>query len=152
MKILFVCLGNICRSPLAKGIMRDKIRKGHLDAEVDSAGFERFHEGDAADGRSVLTAARHGIDITDHEARIFLTEDFDKFDRIYVMDSVNYNDVMSKARNDKDRKKVDFIMNLTQPGRNRSVPDPYYGGPDGFEKVYAMLDEACNALADEIGG
>jgi protein-tyrosine phosphatase len=150
MKILFVCLGNICRSPLAKGIMRNKIRQRKLDASADSAGFERFHNGDPADPRSVMTAAKNGIDITDHQARMFRTEDFDLFDRIYVMDSINYSDVISLARNEKDRDKVDYIRNIVEPGLNKSVPDPYYGGPDGFEKVYAMLDEACNKLSDEI--
>ncbi len=152
MKILFVCLGNICRSPLAKGIMREKIKLGKLDASVDSAGFEQFHNGDPADTRSVMTAAKHGIDITDHEARMFRTEDYDRFDRIYVMDSLNYSDVMSKARNEKDRRKVDYILNLSSPGKNKSVPDPYYGGPDGFENVYTMLDKACTILAEELRG
>lgn len=150
MKILFVCLGNICRSPLAKGIMKDKIDRKGLDAQVDSAGFESYHVGGGADYRSIQIASRHGIDIRDHKARRFTSEDFDRFDRIYVMDHLNYSDVIESARDESDRAKVDFIMNLVNPGMNQAVPDPYYGGRDGFETIYQMLDKACQRLADQI--
>jgi protein-tyrosine phosphatase len=150
MKILFVCLGNICRSPLAKGILADKIKGLHLDIEVDSCGFESFHRGDPADARSVAVAAAHGIDLSDHRARMFTARDFDQFDRIYVMDRSNYNDVMGVARDTADEQKVDFILNLSAPGENRPVPDPWYGGKENFEKVYRMLDEACDILVKEI--
>ena len=150
MNILFVCLGNICRSPLAKAIMADKIRKKNLQAEVDSAGFEPFHRGDPADRRSVEVAAKHGIDLNHHTARLFTVRDFDRFDRIYVMDSINHTDVMSLARNGEDEDKVDYILNLVEPGKDRHVPDPWYGGREGFENVYQMLDKACDRLAGEI--
>jgi len=150
MKILFVCLGNICRSPLAKGIMADKIRKFNLSAETDSAGFESFHRGDPADPRSVAVAAAHGIDLTDHVARMFTARDFDHFDLIYVMDRTNYNDVMGLARDSADENKVDFILNLVNPGEDRQVPDPWYGGKEGFEKVFRMLDQACDRLVHEL--
>ena len=150
MKILFVCLGNICRSPLAEGIMTDKIKKYGINAEVDSAGFESFHRGDPADPRSLEVAATHGIDLTDHVARMFTARDFDHYDRIYVMDRTNYNDVMGLARDSEDEKKVDFILNLVTPGENRPVPDPWYGGKEGFEKVFRMLDQACDQLVQEI--
>lgn len=150
MKILFVCLGNICRSPLAEGILKDKLMKNNLPVEVDSAGFEDFHVGDGADRRSIEIARSNNIDITDHVARCFSVEDFDFFDRIYVMDSVNYSDVISMARNKEDLKKVDFVMNTVEPGRNRSVPDPYYGGHDGFRKIFQMLDLACDAIIEDI--
>lgn len=150
MKILFVCLGNICRSPLAKGIMADKVKRLHLNVEVDSAGFESFHRGDPADPRSVAVGAAHGIDLSDHIARMFTIRDFDHFDLIYVMDRANYNDVMGLARDTGDEQKVDFILNLLTPGENRPVPDPWYGGKDGFEKVFRMLDEACDQLARDI--
>ena len=150
MKILFVCLGNICRSPLAKGIMRDKIHRNGLNAEVDSAGFEAFHVGNSADYRSIQIASRHGIDIRDHKARKFKSEDFDRFDRIYVMDHLNYADVIGAARDDTDKAKVDFIMNLVDPGVDLAVPDPYYGGKDGFENIFRMLDNACQRLAEQI--
>jgi protein-tyrosine phosphatase len=150
MKILFVCLGNICRSPLAEGIMADKARKYHLNVEVDSCGFETFHRGDPADPRSAAVAAAHGIDLSEHVARMFTARDFDNFDRIYVMDRSNYQDVMGVARDSKDEVKVDFILNLVTPGENRPVPDPWYGRNDGFEKVYRMLDDACEILAQQI--
>lgn len=152
MKILFVCLGNICRSPLAEGIMKDKIAKMGLKAEVDSAGFESFHVGDPADPRSADIARKNGFSLNGHVARKFTTRDFELYDRIYVMDRYNHRDVMSLTRSAADEKKVDFILNLTHPGENREVPDPYYGGKDGFEKVYHMLDAACDVLAEEIRG
>jgi protein-tyrosine phosphatase len=150
MKILFVCLGNICRSPLAKGIMADKIEKLGLNVETDSAGFESFHRGDPADPRSIAVAATHGIDLSDHVARMFSVRDFDRFDLIYVMDRANFNDVMGLARDSKDENKVDFILNLLTPGENRQVPDPWYGGKENFEKVFLMLDEACERLVRVI--
>ena len=150
MKILFVCLGNICRSPLAAGIMADKIKKYGIHVEVDSAGFESFHRGDPADQRSIAVAKTHGIDLNGHTARMFTARDFDHYDRIYVMDRTNYNDVMGLARDSSDEQKVDYILNLVTPGENRQVPDPWYGGKEGFEKVYRMLDEACDQLAGKI--
>ena len=130
--------------------MADKIGKLGLKAETDSAGFESFHRGEPADPRSVAVAAAHGIDLSDHIARMFSVRDFDRFDRICVMDRNNYEDVMNLARNLKDEQKVDFILNLVNPGENRQVPDPWYGGKDHFEKTYRMLDEACEQLAREI--
>lgn len=152
MKILFVCLGNICRSPLAEGIMADKARKQHLNVEVDSCGFETFHRGDPADPRSVAVAAAHGIDLSNHVARMFTVRDFDHYDLIYVMDRSNYQDVMGVARDSQDEAKVDYILNLVTPGENRPVPDPWYGRKDGFENVYHLLDEACEILAQQIAG
>jgi len=150
MKVLFVCLGNICRSPLAEGIFADKVKKLGLKVEADSAGFETFHRGDPADRRSVAVAAEHGIDLTRHIARMFTVRDFDQYDRIYVMDRVNYNDVMGLARDTADEQKVDFILNLVTPGEDRVVPDPWYGGKEGFEKVFRMLEEACEILTKNL--
>jgi len=150
MKILIVCLGNICRSPLAEGILADKAKKSGLNVEVDSCGFERFHRGDPADRRSVAIAGEHGIDLTRHIARMFTVHDFDHYDRIYVMDQANYNDVMGVARDSADERKVDYIMNLVHPGENRPVPDPWYGGKEGFEKIFQMLDTACNSLIKDL--
>jgi protein-tyrosine phosphatase len=147
MKLLFVCLGNICRSPLAKIIMDEKITKYKLDAETDSAGFERFHRGDPADARSVNVARAHNLDLTSHRARMFIPRDFDEFDRIFVMDRTNYNDVMGVARDSNDESKVDYILNAIYPGEDRHVPDPWYGGKEGFEKVFQLLDLACESLA-----
>jgi len=145
-----VCLGNICRSPMAEGIMRARIEKYMLNAEVDSAGFESFHTGDAPDARATREMKRHGIDISRQEARLFKKTDFDEFDRIYVMDSVNYNDVKSKASSEEQMLKVDFILNITNPGSNKPVPDPYYGGEDGFAKTYQLLESAAEQIALEL--
>jgi len=130
--------------------MADKARKHNLNVEVDSCGFETFHRGDPADPRSVAVAAAHGIDLSDHVARMFTARDFDNFDRIYVMDRSNYQDVMGVARDSQDEEKVDFILNLITPGENRPVPDPWYGGKEGFEKVFQMLDHACEILSQSI--
>jgi protein-tyrosine phosphatase len=150
MKILFVCLGNICRSPLAKGILKSKLKKSHPITEVDSAGFEAFHKGDPADARSVAVAADHGVDLSGHRARMFSTLDFDRFDRIYVMDKKNYQDVAKLARTVGDMDKVDYIMNLLSPEENKHIPDPWYGDSEEFEVVYQMLDEACDAMVRDI--
>lgn len=130
--------------------MSDKIEKLKLNVEVDSAGFETFHNGDPADPRSVNVASAYGIDLSGHIACMFSVRDFDRFDRIYVMDRNNYEDVMNLARGQQDKQKVDFILNLVTPGENRQVPDPWFGGKDHFEKTYRMLDQACDQLAQEI--
>ncbi len=150
MKILMVCLGNICRSPLAEGIMRKKMEDNHIAGEVDSCGFEPFHAGDTPDKRSIEVARQHGIDISEHRGKLFSKSYFDSFDRIYVMDSANYRDVASAARNDTDMKKVDFIMNMAFPGSNQPVPDPYYGGQSGFSKTWELLDVATDRIIESI--
>ncbi|MBK7212055.1 MAG: low molecular weight phosphotyrosine protein phosphatase [Bacteroidales bacterium] len=145
-KILMVCLGNICRSPMAEGLLFEKIKKLNLNMEVDSCGFESFHLNDHPDYRAIKTMKDHNIDISRHRMRLFRVEDFDYFDHIYIMDHNNYNDVRSMARNENDMEKVDFILNLTHPGTNKYVPDPYYGGASGFEHVYSLLDEATDII------
>src|SRR5210317_1544194 len=132
MKILFVCLGNICRSPLAEGILKKKFELLNIEGVIHSAGFEPYHEGQHPDPRSVSTARKHDIDITNKVARLFNVEDFDNYDKIYVMDSMNYADVMRVARNEEDKSKVDYLLNMSSPGSDNEVPDPYYGGADGF--------------------
>ena len=146
MKILFVCLGNICRSPLAEGILRKKLNDQHIDGTIHSAGFEPYHEGQHPDPRSISTARKHDIDISNKLARLFTVNDFDIYDRIFVMDALNYANVMGVARNEEDRKKVDFLLNQLNADSNDEVPDPYYGGADGFDKVYTMMDEACDQI------
>ena len=150
MKILMVCLGNICRSPMAEGIMQAKIEKYKINAEVDSAGFEPFHMGDAPDYRAVRVMKEHGIDISGQKSRIFRVSDFDVFDRIYVMDSGNFSDVKSIAKNGIQMRKVDYILNVSNPGSNKPVPDPYYGGEQEFEKTYQLLDSAIELLAMKL--
>lgn len=150
MKILMVCLGNICRSPMAEGIMRAKIEKYKLDAEVDSAGFESIHTGDAPDFRAIRAMKQHGIDISGQRSRLFRESDFTNFDRIYVMDSGNFHDVKSKDKNGIQMQKVDYILNILNPGSNKPVPDPFYGGDQGFEKTYELLNSAIELIAMEL--
>ena len=147
-KVLMVCLGNICRSPLAEGILQSKINSDTIF--VDSAGTAAYHVGNLPDERSIAVAQKYGIDITNQRARKFSSKDFDEFDFIYAMDESNYQNILSLARNSEDEKKVHLILNETQPNKNLSVPDPYYGGKDGFENVYQMLDEACTVIASKL--
>jgi protein-tyrosine phosphatase len=150
MKILMVCLGNICRSPLAEGILRHQLKKRNIEIIVDSVGFEPYHVGDQPDKRAREIAMQNGIDISDHRARLFRKDDFDDFDRIFVMDDGNYRDVISMARNEKDKRKVDYILNVINPGINEEVPDPYYGGTNQFRTVYSLLEAACIKIAESI--
>lgn len=150
MNILFVCLGNICRSPIAHGLLLKKFHTNGIEGTVDSAGFESFHINDSPDPRAIQTAQNHGIDISSKKARLFSVEDFDTFDEIYVMDLKNYRDVMYFARNEADKRKVDYIMNLISPGKDEAVPDPYYGTIDACEKVYQILDKATDVLVQRL--
>ena len=150
MKILFVCTGNICRSPLAEGILLDKLRKKNIPAEVDSAGLESFHVGDPPDNRAGIVARKHGIDISGHRGRLFVSDDFDKFDKIFIMDSFHYAALSGMSRNDSDLKKIEYTMNAVEPGKNIPVEDPWYDGMNAFETVYEQLDLACEKIADWI--
>ncbi len=145
-----VCLGNICRSPLAEGILQHKFKLHNINSRVDSAGTGAYHVGERPDRRSQDIAQKHGIDISKQRARKFQREDFDRFDLIFAMDRSNYSDIVAMARNRQDAQKVQLILNTIYPGENRQIPDPYYGGTDGFSNVYKMLDEACNAIVDNI--
>ncbi len=146
MKVLMVCLGNICRSPLAHGILREKSKK--LGWEIDSAGTSAYHAGDTPDFRSVAIARKHGLNIRDIISREFVIEDFDNFDLIYAMDQSNYNNVLELARNDADKEKVNLILNEINPNQNNQVPDPYFGGDNGFEEVYQMLNKATDLIIE----
>lgn len=148
MKILMVCLGNICRSPLAEGIMRAKIEENNLNWTIDSCGTSNYHIGENPDPRSQENALSHGIDISKLEGRQFTKEDFSNFDQIFVMDSSNYNNVIKLADNQEQIDKVDFLLNQSNPESNQNVPDPYYGGPQGFENVYQLIDEACSKFVN----
>lgn len=143
-----VCLGNICRSPLAEGILKSKVFSSKIF--VDSAGTGAYHIGKKPDMRSIAIAKINGIDISSQKARKFTVEDFDIFDSIYVMDTSNYTNVISLARNEEDKLKVHLILNEVFPDENLDVPDPYYGGDFGFKNVYKMLDEACDIIAKKI--
>lgn len=143
-----VCLGNICRSPLAEGILKSKVNNNEVF--VDSAGTAAYHVGNLPDVRSIAVASKFGIDITNQKARKFTVKDFDTFNVIYAMDDSNYQNILSLSRNNEDAQKVKMILNEAQPTHNLSVPDPYYGGTSGFEDVYKMLDEACELIAKKI--
>ena len=134
MKLLMVCLGNICRSPLAEGIMKHKAHEAGLDWTVDSAGTGHWHTGTPPDPRSIAVAGQHGIDLTSQRARQFQPIDFETFDKIFVMDTQNLRDVLRLARTDEHRSKVERILNQSHPGQEGSVPDPYFddNGPDRF--------------------
>ena len=144
-KVLMVCLGNICRSPLAEGILKSKKTS---DTIVDSAGTGAWHVGNLPDLRSISVAEKHGIDITDQRARQFKESDLDEFDFIYVMDRSNYNNVLSMCVSKAQCAKVKLILNEIEEN-NAEVPDPYYGEGDGFERVYQMLDLACDKIVEK---
>lgn len=143
-----VCLGNICRSPMAQGILEYKLAQKNKKAYVDSAGTSGFHEGEHPDRRATQTMKKYGIDISKQRARPFKKNDFDEFYHIYVMDTSNNNDVLTMAKTEADKQKVQLILNVSYPGKDLSVPDPYYD--NGFETVYNLLNEACEKIADAI--
>jgi protein-tyrosine phosphatase len=147
-KILMVCLGNICRSPLAEGIMASKLPKDKFT--VDSAGTGSWHIGHAPDIRSISTAKKNKLDISKQKGRQFSTTDFEIYDYIYVMDKSNYDDVIKLAETSEQKNKVRIILNELYPDENVDVPDPYFGMPNGFEIVYNMLDEVCELIADKL--
>ena len=147
-KILMVCLGNICRSPLAQGILESKINS--KDVFVDSAGTAAYHVGNLPDERSIAVARKYGLDITNQRARKFIVDDFNTFDLIYVMDESNYQNIVSLAKSKEDIEKVKLILEEKTANKNVNVPDPYYGGDKGFENVYKMLDEVCEIISEKI--
>ena len=136
-----VCLGNICRSPLAEGILKSKLDGSYF---IDSAGTINYHEGSQPDERSIKTAIKNGIDISTQKSRPITKQDFDDFDLIFCMDKNNYKDVL-KLADDSQKHKVRLILD-----NELEVPDPYFGGIDGFDKVYQMLDETCEIIAEKI--
>lgn len=147
-KILMVCLGNICRSPLAEGILASKLPKDTFI--VDSAGTGSWHVGHPPDKRSIAIAQLNGLCIDNQKGRQFTASDFDEFDYIYVMDNSNYGNVIDLAKNEEHRNKVHLILNELFPGENVDVPDPYFGMTNGFETVYQMLDEVTDIIAKKL--
>jgi len=143
MKVLMVCLGNICRSPLAEGILRHLAQQQGLDWEVDSAGTGSWHIGDPPDHRSVKVARRHGVDISGLRGRQFNAADFERFDHIYVMDLNNYRDVLRKAHSEAQRQKVQLLL-----AGQQEVPDPWYDDAL-FEPVYNMIYTACEQIVQD---
>jgi protein-tyrosine phosphatase len=147
-KILIVCHGNICRSPLAQALLNKKLNGKEI--QIDSAGVSDYHAGKPADARSKANAALHHIDLSAHIARQFHSSDFDKYDRIYVMDSANLSDISLISRDESDLKKVRLFLDAAYPGSMDSVPDPWYGNEEEFEKVFHIIDKACDSLANKI--
>jgi protein-tyrosine phosphatase len=147
-KILMVCLGNICRSPLAEGILASKLPANKFT--VDSAGTGSWHIGHAPDARSIATAKNNNLDISNQKGRQIEEVDFDKYDYIYVMDTSNYRDVLELTNKPEHHAKVQIILNELYPNENVDVPDPYFGMANGFEIVYSMLDEVCEIIANKL--
>ena len=146
-KVLMVCLGNICRSPLAEGILQSKVNPEEII--VDSAGTGGYHLGNPPDRRSIAVAKKHGLDISQQRCRKFKTEDFKDFDYIYVMDKSNYGNIIALAKTPSDRQKVALLLEAANLS-TKEVPDPYYDADDGFEHVYSLIDEACAVIAKEL--
>ncbi|WP_419868118.1 low molecular weight protein-tyrosine-phosphatase [Chryseobacterium sp. CT-SW4] len=147
MKILMVCLGNICRSPLAEGIMKAKVPQDFL---VDSVGTISQHEGEHPDKRAVKTAANHGIDISKQRSRPITQADIENFDKIYCMDIDIYEDVISKAKNEEQRQKISLFLTAAGEHKTAEVPDPYWGDMKDFEEVFQLLDKGCEAIAAQL--
>ena len=138
-KILFVCLGNTCRSPMAAGILKKKAKDKNIKLKADSAGFESFHIGDPPDKRAIDTSKKFGVDISNHRARLFNSKDFDNFDLIYAMDHKSYNEAKYFKRNEKDGEKLKFMMELLEPGSKESIPDPFLAEPEACEELINNL-------------
>ncbi|MCD4773290.1 MAG: low molecular weight phosphotyrosine protein phosphatase [Bacteroidales bacterium] len=148
-KILFISLGNICRSPLAEGILNNKIEKSNKKAIIESAGFESFNINEPPQKRAIKFAKKKGINISEMRCRLFTAEDFDIFDEIYVMDSGSFRECQYFSRNEKDMKKVKYLMDVASKP-NKTVPNPNYLSEGGLEKTYQMLDEACEIISNSI--
>jgi protein-tyrosine phosphatase len=151
MRILFVCMGNICRSPTAEGVFRRTIatRAPQLQVEIDSAGTHDYHMGDPPDRRAIAAALRRGIDLSQLRARVVGSEDFDRYDLILAMDSENLDELRRRAPAHR-RDRIRLMMDFAPTSPSRAVPDPYYGGAQGFEEVLDLLEEAAEGLVQEL--
>jgi protein-tyrosine phosphatase len=146
-----VCLGNICRSPLAQGVLQHKLDSFNLkNIYVDSAGTGSWHAGNPPDIRSIEIAEKYGIDISQQRARQFSSNDFNTFNKIIVMDTKNYKDLLNLSSSQIDSDKIKLLLSYTYKNERASVPDPYYGGDDGFENIYKLINSACNEIIKEI--
>jgi protein-tyrosine phosphatase len=148
MKILMVCLGNICRSPLAEGILQHKANKAGLNWKVESAGTNHYHIGEPPHKLSQKVAKLNGIDICEQRARRFVANDFDRYDKIYALADDVLDEIRDIAGKNYDPSKVDLLMNELYPGEDRSVPDPWYGTEPGYHEVYKLLDAVCNKIIE----
>jgi protein-tyrosine phosphatase len=152
-KILFICMGNICRSPAAEGVMRSMIEEKNLSESIhiDSAGTLDYHTGECADSRMVSHAAERGYDLTPHRARQFNPrKDFEEYDYIITMDNSNYSDIVKLDPKNKYRHKIHKITSFSKKYNEVEVPDPYYGGSQGFEFVLDLLEDSCRQLLEKI--
>ena len=148
MKVLMVCLGNICRSPLAEGILRQVAKENNVKIEVDSCGTAAYHIGKHPDQRSIDVAKKNKLDISSLSGRQFQKLDFVRFDKIYVMDKANLSDVLKLAENDSQKQKVQLLGEELEA--HLEVPDPYYGDLQGFEDLYVMLHQACTNVVSKL--
>jgi protein-tyrosine phosphatase len=148
--VLMVCLGNICRSPMAEGILRNKLKEANLKVFVDSAGTSPLHKGEAPDRRAIKCLGTYGIDISELRARPFSSKDFADFDRIFAMDSDNYQNILRMAVDEDQSKKVSLFMESSMPGESVSVRDPWYGDEKGFHEVYKMIDSNCDSIVEKL--
>lgn len=147
MKILMVCLGNICRSPLAHGIMQDIAEKNNFDCEIESAGTSSFHVGEKPDPRSIAIAAENGIDISHQRSRLLTAEDLDYFDLILVMDKSNYKDAIALTKTESQKEKIQLFLELGD-SEVTEVPDPYY--TQGFDYVFQLIIDACKVVCQKL--
>lgn len=148
-KIVFVCLGNICRSPIAEGILKAKIAGKNLNWEIESKGTEAYHIGKPADARGVRTAANFGVNTSQHIARQFTKNDFKKYEIIYAMSTDVYEELRAMAKDSASLDKLKLFMDIKYPGKNLSVPDPWYGSEEGYIPVFEMIDDVCNFLVEK---
>lgn len=149
MKVLMVCLGNICRSPLAEGILQNKALKAGLPWSIESAGTNSYHTGDAPHYLSQKVAKQNGIDISHQRARRFSAEDFLIYDKIYALAGDVVDDMRGLSKNKFESDKVELLLNELHPGEDRDVPDPYFGGEDGYHNVFKMINKACDAIIEK---
>ena len=141
-----VCLGNICRSPIAEGILRHKVKQHGLDWVVESAGTESYHIGEVPHRSSQKICLAHGIDISGFRARKFTTDSFEQYDKIYAMAGDVYREIKHIGGRHADMSKVEYFLNELHAGENESVPDPYYGAEEGFKTVYELINKTCDAI------
>jgi protein-tyrosine phosphatase len=151
MKILMVCLGNICRSPLAEGILKHKAKQAGLEWQVDSAGTNRYHIGEAPHKLSQKIAKLNGIDICDQRARRFTKQDLQQYDRIYAMASDVIEEMKEIAGKEWNDSKIDLLLNEIHEGKDLDVPDPWYGPEPGYHEVYELINKACDRIIEKYG-
>lgn len=146
MQVLFVCLGNICRSPIAEGVLKKYCREQYLDWKIHSSGLESYHIGEAPHRYSQKVCQKHGVDISQQKARQFVAADLQRFDKIYAMSQDVFNHIKTMAGAYFNSEQVILFLNELYPGQNQSVPDPWYGDESGYEPVFEMIDKTCQKI------